>query len=174
MELLLLFTRARQVPRAPGGPAPRPGRPRPRCHGAPVAMVPPLPWSPRSRGGGGRCGPAPGDVSAAEDGGGGAPVPAACPRSAALRGPSAPRAPAALSAGTAAAPLPAPRSPRRHELLGGRREGEAAVEREEGGERAAARAEPRLPPLRKAEVPSPGGLRGLGPPARPPAARSGR
>ncbi|XP_064892681.1 small G protein signaling modulator 2 isoform X5 [Columba livia] len=96
-------------------------------------MVPPLPWSPRSRGGGGRCGPAPGDVSAAEDGGGAAPVPAACPRSAALRGPSAPRAPAALSAGTAAAPLPAPRSPRRHELLGGRREGEAAVEREEGG-----------------------------------------
>lgn len=95
-----------------GGPGPSAREAPPRGPGgsAPVAMEPPLPWSPRSRGGGGRCGPAPGDVSAAEDGGGAAPVPAACPRSAALRGPSAPRAPAALSAGTAAAPLPAPRA----------------------------------------------------------------
>lgn len=116
--------------------------------GSRLGLAPPrarLPWSPHTAGAAaaGAVPPRPGvpalsltSAAAAEDGRGAARRAAASSRSAGRCGAFALRAlpqrcgPAALRAGRAAGPAP----PLRHELLGGRREGEAAVEREEGGE----------------------------------------
>lgn len=162
--------------------------------GSRLGLAPPrprLPWSPHTAGAAaaGAVPPRPGvpalsltSAAAAEDGRGAARRAAASPRSAGRCGAFAPRALpqrcglAALRAGRAA-PLP----PLRHELLGGCREGEAAVEREEGGEGggggragvlpagagAVRWTEPRAPggggsPSARG-FPGRGGLRGLGP-----------
>lgn len=165
--------------------------------GSRLGLAPPrarLPWSPHTAGAAaaGAVPPRPGvpalsltSAAAAEDGRGAARRAAASPRSAGRCGAFALRAlpqrcgPAALRAGRAAGPAP----PLRHELLGGRREGEAAVEREEGGEGGGGGGRGRagvLPPRwgRGCEVdgaprsgrrrsPGPGGLRGLGPSCMP-------